>query len=202
MFQKIILIDDYKNALEKGIVSLSYKQLITESNMTDNLTYCFHTRNAEFISYLTGHEIQIHEVEADLNQANSESFNSDSAVGVSVFNILSQKFETVNFSEVTGEALAIASLTKPSETSTLVDARIYFGNKTGAVSITEEFLQMVENKGEELNVLSLGFKEDDGAIVFDTVLAVDENILGGEQVALKSIHLVKSKPANETEETE
>ena len=197
MFQKIILLDDYKNALEKGIVSLSYKQVITESNMSDNLTYCFHTRNVEFISYLTG--LEAYEIEIDLDEANSESYNPDSAVGVGVFNILSQKFETINFSEVTGEALAIASLTKPSETSTLVDARIYFGNKTGAISITEEFLQMVENKGGELNVLSLGFKEDEGAIVFDTVLAVDENILDGEQVALKSIHLVKSKPSNETE---
>jgi hypothetical protein len=197
MFQKIILLDDYKNALEKGIVSLSYKQVITESNMTDNLTYCFHTRNPEFIAYLTG--LDADDVEYNLGQADSESFNPDSAVGVGVFNILSQKFETINFSEVTGEALAIASLTKPSETAKLVDARIYFGNKTGAISITEEFLQMVESKGDELNVLSLGFKEDEGAIVFDTVLAVDENMLGGEQVALKSIHLVKSQPANETE---
>lgn len=190
MFKKIILLEDYVDSMDTGIVSVSFKGILTDSTMEDNTQFSFYTRNPEFIAYLTGDEVE--DILAEIEEKDTVSnLSSNDIVYVGVFDILKREYVATSFSDITGEALSIASLTKPDDECKLVDARIYFGSRSGAISITEDFLGLLE--GKEVNILEAGFKEDQVAIVFDTVLAVKESALSQNgEVQLKSIHLLKT----------
>jgi hypothetical protein len=189
MFKKIILLEDYVESMDTGIVSVSFKGILTDSSMEDNTQFSFYTRNAEFISYVTGDDVE--DVVARLEDRDTISnLSSNDVIYIGAFDILKREYVKTSFSDITGEVLSVASLTKPDNECKLVDARIYFGNRSGAMSITEDFLNLLE--GKEVNMLEAGFKEDQVAVVFDTVLAVKESALSQNgEVQLKSIHLLK-----------
>jgi hypothetical protein len=197
MFKKIILLEDYVASMDFGIVSVSFKGILTDSSMEDNTQFSFYTRNPEFISHVTGDDVE--EVVAELEDLDTVSnISSTDIVYVGVFDILKREYVETSFSDITGEVLSVASLTKPDSELTLVDARIYFGNRSGAMSITENFLSLLE--GQKINMLEAGFKDDEVATVFDTVLAVNESTPSRSgEVQLKSIHLVKPTADPETD---
>ena len=197
MFKKIILLEDYVASMDFGIVSVSFKGILTDSSMEDNTQFSFYTRNPEFISHVTGDDVE--EVVAELEDLDTVSnISSTDIVYVGVFDILKREYVETSFSDITGEVLSVASLTKPDSELTLVDARIYFGNRSGAMSITENFLSLLE--GQKINMLEAGFKDDEVATVFDTVLAVNESTTSRSgEVQLKSIHLVKPTADPETD---
>lgn len=199
MFKQIILLEDFVTSMDTGIVSVSFQGILTDSAMTDNTQYSFYTRNIEFINYILDEDDESIVEELNFLDTNSngvshesEDINENGVLKVGVFDIIKKEFIGVSFSDIAGDVLLVASLTKPNEDYKLVDARIYFGNRSGAMSITEDFLALLENR-DEVNMLEAGFKQDDAAIVFDTVLAVEgfDAPLSSDSVNLKGIHLVK-----------
>lgn len=186
MFSKIILLEDYISALDTGIVSISYDSIIIDNDSKTN--YSFYTRNVEFIAHLTGDDVE--EVQAELEMVDSVSdIDSNDVLKVGAYNILERKFTSTFFSDITGEILFVSSLTKPKESHELVNAKIYLGNETGAVSVTDSFLKMTQ--GKDKNMMEYGFKDDKVAIVFDTCLAYEEGFLP-DDIFLKGIHIRKS----------
>lgn len=194
MFKKIILLEDYVDSMDTGIVSVSFKGILTDSAMEDNTQFSFYTRNIEFISHLT--DLDDEDIVLELEDLDTVSnVSSNDVVTVGAFDILKREFVGTSFSDITGEVLSVAMLTKPDKQYKLVDARIYFGNRSGAMSVTEDFLNLLQ--GKKVNMLEAGFKDDDAATVFDTVLAVNESVLSQNgEVELNSIHLVKPKASS------
>lgn len=190
--KKIIFKNDLIDEMQDGIICLKY------SNKGDS-NYSYITTNIEFILSLgtidrTTEDFKQHVIEEDYFESD-ESFlytlfnknELNKIIEFYAYDIFSNKLIMLNSGTFDGEIIKIASLTSPDfdKNNIIKDSKLYIGNKTGTLSISNEFTNCLK---EDVTLSELGIKNDDTFCVFNSVNEYDK-----ETKELKSIYLLKGE---------
>lgn len=147
MIKRLLIIDDMNESLRHGIVCFKVKD-------EDVFSHFFFTKNKELISFL--------------NNDFSPDLSRDE-----VYDILNHKKLELEAESFDGEVFSVAHCYTPNQELALKDVKVYLGNKTGAVVISDHML----NKFSSCEMDEFGIKEDDKFFILSACLGVEGNVL-------------------------
>lgn len=156
MIKRLFLIEEMNESLINGIVCFKVEEDGVESHF-------FFTKNNELIDYF------------------NDGFSGDRKYNES-YDILNNKFLELQPAYFIGEVVSVAHCYAPSETLNLEDVKIYLGNKTGPLVISDKLLSRFEKTEAE----EFGIKEDDKFIILAACLGVEDG-------SLEDIYLVNEE---------
>lgn len=156
MIKRLLLVSELNEALKNGIVCFKVEEDGVESHF-------FFTKNDDLIDYF--------------NDGFSRERNYNES-----YDILNNKYLELQPAYFTGEVVSVAHCYEPSEALTLEDVKIYLGNKTGPLVISDKLLSRFSQADSE----EFGIKEDDKFLIISACLGVDNG-------SLEDIYLVKEE---------
>lgn len=156
MIKRLFLIDEMNESLKHGIVCFKVEEDGIESHF-------FFTKNNDLIDYFSDGFVG----ERQYNEA---------------YDILNKKFLELQPAYFVGEVVSVAHCYEPSETLSLEDVKIYMGNKTGPLVISEKLLALFGTTEAD----EFGIKEDDKFIILSACLGVEDG-------SLEDIYLVNEE---------
>jgi len=148
MIKRLLLIDEMDKSLNNGIVCFK----VTQDNGGES--HFFFTKSSELIEF----------------------FNDDCGISLhtnEAFDILNKKTLELEASSFEGEVYSIGHCYLPSDDIELKDVKIYLGNKTGAVVISESMLKKFSDSSLE----DFGIKEDDKSMIITGCLGINGDVL-------------------------
>ncbi len=147
MIKRLLMIDEMNNSLRNGIVCFK----VEEDNV---ISHFFFTRNRELISYL--------------NNDFSPEMPQNHA-----YDVLNNKTLELKAELFDGEVYSIAHCHTPSDNLELKNVKIYIGNKTGAIVISDKLLE----KYSKSDMDDFGIKDDNKFFILSACLGLDDNTL-------------------------
>lgn len=156
MIKRLFLIEEMNKSLKNGIVCFKVEEDGVESHF-------FFTKNNDLIDYF--------------NDGFGGECNYNEA-----YDILNKKFLELQPAYFVGEVVSVAHCYEPSETLALEDVKIYMGNKTGPLVISEKLLALFGTTEAD----EFGIKDDDKFIILAACLGVEDG-------ALEDIYLVNEE---------
>lgn len=190
--KKIIFRDDLVEELEKSIICLKF-------NINGEINYSYVTTNIEFILSFGNIDRATEDFKKNI-LSEEDIFDSDESflfklfsnnqlsekIEFNVYDIFSNKLIVLNSGIFDGEIIKIASLYSPeNENNIIKDSKLYIGNKTGAVSVSNDFTNYLK---DNVTLSQIGIKDDETFFIFSTVNEYDQ-----ETKELKSIYLLKGE---------
>lgn len=190
--KKIIFRDDFIEELEKSIICLKF-------NVNGEINYSYVTTNIEFILSFGNIDRTTEDFKKNL-LSEEDSFDSDESflfklfsnnqlsekIEFNVYDIFSNKLIVLNSGIFDGEIIKIASLSFPqNENNIIKDSKLYIGNKTGTVSVSNDFANYLK---DNITLSQIGIKDDETFFIFNAVNEYDQ-----ETKELKSIYLLKGE---------
>lgn len=156
MIKRLFLVEEMNESIRNGIVCFKVEEDGVESHF-------FFTQNTALIEYFNNGFMS----EGKYNEA---------------YDILNNKYLELKPSYFTGEVVSVAHCYEPSDTLNLEDVKIYLGNKTGPLVISEKLLSLFgKTEAEEF-----GIKEDDKFIILAACLGLEDG-------SLEDIYLVNEE---------
>lgn len=156
MIKRLFLVEEMNESLENGIVCFKIEEDGVESHF-------FFTKNNELIDYFSkGFVGSHHHTEA--------------------YDILNNKYLELKAELFVGDVVSVAHCYKPSNELNLKDVKLYLGNKTGPLVISDKLLELFSKTDAE----EFGIKDDDKFIILTACLGVQDG-------ALEDIYLINEE---------
>lgn len=156
MIKRLLLVSELNEALKNGVVCFKVEEDGVESHF-------FFTKNDDLIDHFND------------GFSRERNFNES-------YDILNNKYLELQPAYFTGEVVSVAHCYEPSETLTLEDVKIYLGNKTGPLVISDKLLARFNQADSE----EFGIKEDDKFLIISACLGVENG-------SLEDIYLVREE---------
>lgn len=147
MIKRLLLIEEMNESLMNGIVCFKVEEDGVESHF-------FFTKNNELIDYFNN------------GFGGERKYNE-------AYDILNNKYLELQPAYFTGEVVSVAHCYEPSEVLGLENVKIYIGNKTGPLVISEKLL----SRFGKVEADEFGIKEDDKFIILAACLGVEDGTL-------------------------
>jgi hypothetical protein len=156
MIKRLFLVEEMNESLENGIVCFKIEEKGVESHF-------FFTKNNELIDYFSKGFVSDHH--------HSEAYD-----------ILNNKYLELKAEYFIGEVVSVAHCYEPSERLNLEDVKLYLGNKTGPLVISEKLLELFSKTESE----EFGIKDDNKFIILSACLGIEDG-------ALEDIYLINEE---------
>lgn len=157
MIKRLLMVDEMNKTLKHGIACFKV------TGEAGDESHFFFTKNTALIEY----------------------FNEGCGILLEhnmAYDVLNRKTLTLEANAFEGEVYAVGHCYVPSNDLTLKDVKIYIGNKTGAVVISEHMLSKFSDSSME----EFGLKSDDKCFILSACLGIDDN-------SLEDIYLVNDE---------
>lgn len=147
MIKRLLLVKEMNESLEHGIVCFKIEEEGIESHF-------FFTKNNELIDYFSKGFVSEHQY--------SEAYD-----------ILNNKYLELKPEYFIGDVVSVAHCYKPSDRLSLENVKLYIGNKTGPLVISDKLLSLFSKTEAE----EFGIKDDDKFIILSACLGVEDGTL-------------------------
>jgi dsDNA-binding SOS-regulon protein len=160
MIKQLLMIDELNESLHNGVVCFKVEK-------EEKVSHFFFTRNRTLISFL------------------NDGFSPDLQVD-QAYDILNKKTLEIEPESFDGAVYSVAHCYLPEDEVELKNAKVYIGNNTGAVVISDKMLHDFSNADIE----DFGIKQDDKCFIFSACLGIKNN-------QLEDIYLVNDEGEKE-----
>lgn len=148
MIKQLLMIDELNDSLSNGVVCFKVER------EEEKDSHFFFTKNRNLISFL------------------NDGFTPDLNVN-EVYDILNKKTLEMEPESFDGIVYSVAHCYTPEDEVELNDAKVYIGNNTGAVVISDKML----SRFSEADMDEFGIKQDDKCFIFSACIGVKNNEL-------------------------